>query len=436
MVATPFGGEFNRFDRDGDYVEGPIQIIEVSQPKGAIIEFLNAEFGGHIAGLRLNGNSLEFEDVANGIGNWIPLSALTGQIGDIHHVFATPGQTVFPLPFSYTVGGNVLQVFIGGIRMPGTTFLPTPVYVETNPNTVTFNAVPPFTPFVGGELLIFYVAGRPIVADTYLVKGDAADGNPQALDGKLAVSAPLTMTPSGSPGDTVQNLAAPTVYHPGNLPPQDPPLSNATPLVESGAGSAGAGTDASRWNHVHPEAAAKPPLSSDTPLVESGAGSAGVSTDCSRKDHVHPEAAAKPPLSNDVPLVESGAGSAGVSTDCSRKDHVHPLGPAGNPAVDELKNATVVNSSSFLQNGTAGPTRYYINATAVQAHRWHWASCWAVSAVISGGICRVDHFMHYLSQRDAGSVLIATVHQLALDVTTSGAGNHTIYHKTYRADET
>jgi len=53
---------------------------------------------------------------------------------------ATSGQTVFNLPFSYTVGTKRLVVYINGVKQSFTSS-----YVETNPTTVTFTTAVPVT---------------------------------------------------------------------------------------------------------------------------------------------------------------------------------------------------------------------------------------------------------------------------------------------------
>jgi hypothetical protein len=58
-------------------------------------------------------------------------------------VTATSGQTVFTVPFTYTVGANVLNVFINGVRqILGSS------YTETNTTTITFSAAVPVTAIV------------------------------------------------------------------------------------------------------------------------------------------------------------------------------------------------------------------------------------------------------------------------------------------------
>jgi hypothetical protein len=58
-------------------------------------------------------------------------------------VTATSGQTVFTVPFTYTVGANVLNVFINGVRqILGSS------YTETNTTTITFSVAVPVTAIV------------------------------------------------------------------------------------------------------------------------------------------------------------------------------------------------------------------------------------------------------------------------------------------------
>jgi hypothetical protein len=49
-------------------------------------------------------------------------------------VTATASQTVFTVPFTYTVGANTLDVYIDGIRQ-----ILNSSYTETNATTVTFS---------------------------------------------------------------------------------------------------------------------------------------------------------------------------------------------------------------------------------------------------------------------------------------------------------
>ena len=67
-------------------------------------------------------------DVNNYVYNGIPPGPITRGT-----VTATAGQTIFTVPFTYSVGTNTLEVFIQGIKQ-----LLTTSYVETNGTTVTF----------------------------------------------------------------------------------------------------------------------------------------------------------------------------------------------------------------------------------------------------------------------------------------------------------
>lgn len=243
MVATPSGGEFNRLDRAGDYMEGNLQIIEISQPKGSFLEFLSAEFGVIAGGVRQNGNDLEFYDLT--VGAWVKLSSLTGHLGDIYYVQPTPGQFVFNLPFTYVVGSNTLQVEVVGVsRVPGPG-APTPIYAETSGTQVTFlngpAGIAPWTPFVGTELLIFFVPGRPNVNDTFTVKGDAADASPNYLDTKITATGAAVATSPGSPANTLRNI--------------DVPFATAIPPASAGAGAVGVSANVAREDHQHPDPA-------------------------------------------------------------------------------------------------------------------------------------------------------------------------------------
>ena len=58
-------------------------------------------------------------------------------------VTATAGQTVFTVPFTYTPGVNMLNVYIQGIKQ-----LLTSSYAETNSTTVTFTQAVPVNAIV------------------------------------------------------------------------------------------------------------------------------------------------------------------------------------------------------------------------------------------------------------------------------------------------
>ena len=58
-------------------------------------------------------------------------------------VTATSGQTVFTVPFTYTVGAKTLDVYINGVRQ-----ILSASYTETTSTTVTFTAAVPVTALV------------------------------------------------------------------------------------------------------------------------------------------------------------------------------------------------------------------------------------------------------------------------------------------------
>lgn len=53
-------------------------------------------------------------------------------------ITATTGQTIFNLPFTYSVGTNALNVYIQGVKQ-----IATSSYIETNDHTVTFTEAVP-----------------------------------------------------------------------------------------------------------------------------------------------------------------------------------------------------------------------------------------------------------------------------------------------------
>ena len=73
-------------------------------------------------------------DVNDFVYSYIPPSGSRPQ----GTVTATAGQTVFTVPFTYTVGVNMLNVYIQGIKQ-----LLTTSYAETNSTTVTFTEAVP-----------------------------------------------------------------------------------------------------------------------------------------------------------------------------------------------------------------------------------------------------------------------------------------------------
>jgi hypothetical protein len=73
----------------------------------------------------------------NDVNNYVYQGRLRGT------VIATAGQTVFTVPFTYTVGANQLDVYISGIRQVlGIS------YTETTSTTITFSSAVPVTAVV------------------------------------------------------------------------------------------------------------------------------------------------------------------------------------------------------------------------------------------------------------------------------------------------
>ena len=58
-------------------------------------------------------------------------------------VTATSGQTIFTVPFTYTVGAKTLDVYINGIRQ-----ILSSSYTETTSTTITFSAAVPINALV------------------------------------------------------------------------------------------------------------------------------------------------------------------------------------------------------------------------------------------------------------------------------------------------
>ena len=99
-------------------------------------------------------------------------------------------------------------------------------------------------------------------------------------------------------------------------------LSDTAPSATSGAASAGVGSDASRFDHVH----VAPQLSASNP-VALGAAGAGSGTASSKDDHVHPTTGLllTSNLSSATPSAVANAGAAGSSSNVSKADHTHGL---------------------------------------------------------------------------------------------------------------
>lgn len=96
-------------------------------------------------------------------------------------------------------------------------------------------------------------------------------------------------------------------------------------------------------------------LSDATPLVESGAGTAGAGVTAARGDHVHPAGASGPTLSDAAPAA-TGTAAAGVSANASRADHVHQVSDPSRTytATLNLTNATIVGNAAGDIGNSAG----------------------------------------------------------------------------------
>lgn len=73
----------------------------------------------------------------NDVNNYVYQGRLRGT------VIATSGQTVFTVPFTYTVGAKTLDVYINGIRQ-----ILSSSYTETTSTTITFSAAVPINALV------------------------------------------------------------------------------------------------------------------------------------------------------------------------------------------------------------------------------------------------------------------------------------------------
>lgn len=168
-------GEFGRVKRSGDYMKGALdhRSQEIVWTDGA---------GLHHARIRHNGPDLEFYDITS--GGWKKLSDLVagGLVSFVREIFtAVPGQTAFVLTVgSYVPGNDSMQVYVGGLRMPGP-LAAVPEYVETNATTVTLTV-----PCAGGEIVELSVPKGLAVAGN-VVLASPADTTPSNLDAKTAV---------------------------------------------------------------------------------------------------------------------------------------------------------------------------------------------------------------------------------------------------------
>lgn len=239
MAGQPFAGEFGRVKKNGDFMRGNLDhrthLAEFGDGLPVPVQY---------AAIRRTGNDLEFYDTT--VGAWVKLSQLAGHLGDVHEIVAGVGQTAFNLPYSYVVGSNTMMVFLNGMRLPGPS-APTPVYVESGVTQVTLNSpVAPWTPLVGNEVMSFIVAGRPVVNDTYTVKGDGADLAPNYLPQKLQQAGAVQITTVGSPANTKAQV--------------DVPFATVVPPASAGAGAVGVSVKVAKEDHQHPAVVAGPYL--------------------------------------------------------------------------------------------------------------------------------------------------------------------------------
>lgn len=376
-MNAPSGGEFNRLDRAGDYMEGDLQLLVQGHALAGLIEFLQTVSGLRLGGIRQTGNDLEFYDVTTGV--WTTLSSLKagGLVAAFEQEYITVGgETGFTLTGSnsYVPGTQTVWVNRNGILLPRTEI------VETSPTRVDLAVTQPPVG-VGEKIVVFVMAGTGV--DTFAVKGDAADGTPSNLDDKLNNGSGLLKSVTGSPANSVVELA----------------VDHATA----------------------------------TPLVESGTGAVGSSTKSAREDHVHPEGPANPPLGTSTPLQSTGAGSAGSATDCSREDHVHPAPAPTSPAVDEMKNATLVHTVDQVLAGT-GPTKVVINlpGQTSSVNYYYWASAYCLTGT---GVTATT--MQMAIGVTGGPAAGASQVVLVIDYTGTGvASNNTFRIRVFRVDET
>lgn len=187
---------------------------------------------------------------------------------------------------------------------------------------------------------------------------------------KISASAAETVKDvrfSSNAGVSMWQLRDPILAKGGSGTPT--PLSDATPLVESGSGAAGSATAASRGDHVHPAAGGSggAALSDNTPKPL-GTAAAGTGDKASRDDHVHKrpdeiaansaavvtlqgELALRPrlqPTDGEAPQPPLAGGDVGDSDFASRDDHRHPPGSNGGagslPAFDGARKHLATNA--------------------------------------------------------------------------------------------
>jgi hypothetical protein len=222
-----------------------------------------------------------------------------------------------------------------GILLPRTEF------VETSPTRVDLAGTQP--PVAAGEkIVVFVMAGSGV--DTFAVKGDAADGTPSNLNDKLGNGSGLTKAVTGSPANSIVNLAV---------------------------------------------------------------------------DHA-----------TAVPLQSTGAGSVGVATKSAREDHVHPAPAPGSPAVDEMKNATLIaQGSAIFVSLFSAVTLESWGIAGPGAPRFYWP---AIDLTVNGvSTADCEPFIYWSGGTTPG--VVASV----FDMRITGVGaNVLVRYRVYRIDET
>ena len=86
--------------------------------------------------------------------------------------------------------------------------------------------------------MIFYEPAQPNVFDTYTVRGDGADANPNTLDNKVVGAGAAVATTINSPANSQRQI--------------DVPFAVAAPPADGGAGAVGASANVARQDHQHP----------------------------------------------------------------------------------------------------------------------------------------------------------------------------------------
>jgi len=186
-------GEFNRVSRDGDVMEGDLQLVDGT----SLVEFLNTVAGVRKGAVRSNGDDLEFWDATGGV--WVKLSSIrnTGLTSYFYEeAIATAGQTVFTIS-TYPNAVSALQVLIDGV------FLSNTLFTETDPTTVTLDAS---VGLLGGERVIFLIPKGVSASNVFGVT--ATDSAPSYAEDKIvSTDGSIVLTVTGAGGDEKLDLS-------------------------------------------------------------------------------------------------------------------------------------------------------------------------------------------------------------------------------------